>query len=161
MKKGILIALLTVIICRNGFSEGTGQMIETNYDVTIEQLFTGFAREKNMVHLKMGGFSMTLARAFFIDTKGVSSIEVYSFSECSREIRNKFNAAIKNLKDKSYETLVSTSENGERTKVFLKIKDDRIREIVVVTGGNDPALIKIKGKIKPDDVKGVIAKNKK
>ncbi len=159
MKKGILIALLTVIICQGCFSKENGQMIETSDNTTVEQLFADFAKEKSTTHVKVGGFAMALARVF-TDTKGVSGIEVYAFDECGKEVKDKFNTAIKNLNDKSYETLVSTSENGERTKVLLKIKDDYINEIIVVTGGDDPALVKIKGKIKPDDVKSVIDENK-
>jgi hypothetical protein len=159
MKKGIFITLLTVIICQVGFSKKTSQITETSDIVTIERLFIDFAKEKNTVHIKVGGFTMALAR-LFTNTKGVFGIEVYSFYECNREVKNKFNTAVKNLKDKSYETLVSTSKNGEKKKIFLKIKDDCISEIIVIAGGDDPALIRIKGKIKPDDIKSVIDKNK-
>jgi hypothetical protein len=159
MKKGIFIALLTVIICQSCYSKRNSRPIETDNHGTIEQLFTDFAGEKNAVHVKIGGFTMALTRVF-TPAKGVSGVEVYSLDECSKEVKDKFNAAVKNLKDKSYETLVSTSENGERTKVLLKMKENYISEIVVIAGGHDPALIRIKGKIKPGDVKGIIDKNK-
>jgi hypothetical protein len=159
MKKGIFVVLLTAGICQGCFSKKINQPIETDKNVSIEQLFTDFGKEKNTVHVKIGGFTMAFTRVF-TKTKGVSGVEVYSLDECSREVKDKFNTAIKNLKDEAYETLVSTIENGERTKVLLKIKDDFISEIVVVAGGNDPALVRIKGKIKPDDVKNVIKNHK-
>ncbi len=159
MKRGIFITLLAVIICQNCFSKENIEKPESDKKNTVEQLFTNFSKEKNTTHVKIGGFAMSLARVF-TDTKGVSGVEVYSFDECNNNVKDSFNAAIKNLKDNSYETLVSTSENGERTKVLVKIKDDCIHEIVVISGGSDPALVRIKGKIKPDDVKSVIDNNK-
>jgi len=156
MKKGILILCFTAIICQYCFSK---EYIE-NKKYSVEQLFSDFSIEKNTMKVKIGGFAMTLAR-LFTDTKGVSSIEVFSFDECDQKVREQFNAAIKNLKDNTYDTLVSTNENGERTKVLLQIKDNYIHEIVVIVSGNDSALIKIKGKIKPEDVNDVVDNNKK
>ena len=159
MKKGIFITLLAVIICQSSFGKENFLRTEGNKKNTVEQLFSSFSKEKNTVHVKLGSFAMTLAK-IFTDTKGVSGVEVYSFDECDNNIKERFNEAIKNIKDESYETLVSTSEDGERTKILVKIKNDYINEIIVMAGGNAPALVRIKGKIKPDDVKSVIDNNK-
>lgn len=156
MKKGILILCFTAIVCQYCFSKEYTE----NKKYSVEQLFSDFSTKKNTTKVKIGGFGMTLAR-LFTDTKGVSGIEVFSFDECEHEVREQFNAAIKSLKDSNYDTLLSTSENGEQTKVLLKIKDNYIQEIVVIAGGNDPALIKIKGKIKPEDIEDVVDNNKK
>ena len=153
MKKMIFIALLTTIMCQTGFATAPNQQ------TTVDALFSNFSKEKNKTHVKLGGLIMRFANVFS-DSKGVTNLEVFSFEDCDKSVRDNLNEAIKNLKDDTYETLVSTSENGERTKVLVRIKDDYINEIVVATGGDDPALIRIKGKIKPDDVDGVI-KNKK
>ena len=159
MKNGILITLLAFITCLSCFGKESSDKNEAKKQNTVEHLFNTFSKEKNITRVSIGGFTMSLAR-IFTDTKGVSGVEVYSFDECSKSVKENFNAAIKNLKDDSYETLVSTSENGERTKVLVKIKDDFINELVVVTGGESPALVRITGKIKPDDVKSVIENNK-
>lgn len=160
MKKGILILCFTAIVCQYGFSKMCIEKTMSPKKYSVEQLFNDFSIEKNTVKVKIGGFAMTLAR-LFTDTKGVSGIEVFSFDECDLKVKEQFNAAIKNIKDDTYDTLISTNENGEQTKVLLKIKDDCIHEIVVIAGGDDPALIKIKGKIKPDDVESVVENNKK
>ena len=159
MKKSIFVTLLAVIICQGCLGNGNSLRTDEKKIKTVEQLFNSFSQEKNAVHVKVGGFTMSLAR-LFTDTKGVSGVEVYSLDECENSVKEHFNDVIKNLKDNSYETLVSTSKDGERVKVLVKIKDDIITEIVVLAGGNDPALVKIKGKIKPEDVKSVIENNK-
>jgi hypothetical protein len=159
MKKVIFIILLAIIISQGCFSKENSGQSEISGKTTVEQLFYTFSKEKNTTHVSLGSFTMSLAR-LFTDTKGVSGVEVYAFDECENSVKERFNDAIKNIKDSSYETLVSTTDNGERTKVLVKIKDDYISEIVVLAGGNDPALVRIKGKIKPDDVKSVVEKNK-
>ena len=155
MKKRIFITL-AAIFWFQPILYGTAKIGQQN---TVESLFANFSKMKNTTHVKLGGFIMSITN-LFTDTKGVTNIEVFSFDECEQSVKDHLNDAIKNLKDDSYETLVSTTENGERTKVLIKIKDDFINEIIVVTGGNDPAFVRIKGKIKPDDVSSVIDKNK-
>ena len=161
MKKSILITLTAAIICLPCFGKGVSDSKETQQQKnTVEALFANFSKEKNTTHIKIGGLIMAFTRAF-TDTKGVTGVEVFSFEECDGQVKDKLNEAIKNLKDKTYETLISTTQDGENTKVLVKIKDDFINEIVVITGGNDPAFVRIKGKIIPDDIQSVMNDNKK
>ena len=159
MKKSIFIALFTVIICQGSFSMDNSSKAKNNDDYTVDQLLKVFSKEKHTVHVKINKFAMSLVNVFS-DTKGVNEVDVYSFDECDNDVKDRFNDAIKNLKDKDYDTLVSTTEDGERTKVLVKIKNDVISEIVVLAGGSDPAFVRIKGKIKPDDVNSVVKNNR-
>jgi hypothetical protein len=151
--------MLAAFMSRDCFSRGSYETAKAEKKITVEQLFKDFSTQKQATHVKIGGFVMSIS-GLFADTKGVKGIEVYSFDECDNEVKDNFNEAVKKLKDSSYETLISTSEGNQRTKIFIKVKDDYINEIVVIAGGDDPALIRIKGKIKTDDVKSVINNNK-
>ena len=155
MKKGIFLTLLAVITFQPCFSKEN--IIQQKN--TVEALFSSFSKEKNITHVKIDGVIMKFANVFS-DTKGVTGVEVYSFEECNKEVKDKLNNAIKTLKDNTYETIVSSNQNGENTKILVKVKDDFINEIVVIAGGNDPALVRIKGKIKPEDIQSVVDSNK-
>ena len=159
MKKRIFITLLAAILCQPCFSERVTKRSNMQQQNTIDALFKNFSKEKNITHIKLGGLIMTFARAF-TDTKGVTGVEVFSFNECDNQVKDKLNVAIKNLKDSAYETLVSTTQDGENTKVLVKLKEEYINEIVVITGGKDPAFVRIKGKIRPDDIQDVVKNNK-
>ena len=159
MKKIIFITLLAAMLCQPSFSTGIAEMNKTQQRNTVEALFANFSKEKNITHVKIGGLIMTFARAF-TDTKGVSGVEVFSFEECDGQVKEKLNTAIKNLKDSAYETLISTTQDGENTKILVKVKDEYISEIVIVTGGKEPAFVRVKGKIKPDDMQDVVKNNK-
>ena len=159
MKRIFLTSILAAVLCLPCFGKGISENNSAQQKNTVEDLFKTFSKDKNITHVKVGGFVMTLARVF-TDTKGVSGVEVYAFDECDAQVKAKLNTAINNLKDNAYETLVSTTQNGEKTKVLVKIKDNYINEIVVIAAGDDPALVRIKGKIKPDDIQNVVKNNK-
>jgi len=127
---------------------------------SIDQLFNEFSKEKGVTHVSIGKFAMTLVSLFEKDVKGVDGVEVFSFGDCRQSLKDKLNQAIASLKDENYETMISVNDDSERTKILVNVKDDTIRELVVLTTGDDPAIIRIKGKIKPSDVDAVIKNNK-
>jgi hypothetical protein len=51
-----------------------------------------------------------------------------------------------------YETLVRSNENGENVRVLVKMNNEDISELVVVTTGKEAALVKIKGKFNKSDI---------
>ena len=126
---------------------------------SVDQLFTEFAKEKGVTRVGIGKFVMGIA-GLFTDVMGVDGVEVLSFDECNLSVKERLNAAITSLKDKDYETLISVNEDTERTKILVKTDGESIRELIVMTSGDDPVLVRIKGKIKPSDIENVINKNK-
>ena len=103
MKKYIAILIL-ILFCQAGYSQ------------SMDKLFNDFAKQKNVTHVTVGPFLMTM---------------------------------------------VNANEEGNRTKVMVRIDKDIIRELVILTtDGGDDALIRIKGKIKPSDIEKVINDHK-
>lgn len=125
----------------------------------VDQLFKEYSKEKKVVHVSVGKFTMTLA-SLFTDVMGVHGVEVFSFEECEQSVKDKFNREIASLKDENYETLVSVNEAKERTKILVKLKGESIQEMIVLSSGDDPAMVRIKGSIKPSDIEKVINNNK-
>ena len=126
---------------------------------SVDKLFSEFSKEKGVEHVGIGGFTMTLA-GLFTDVMGVKGIEVLSFDSCEQSVKDRLTQAIASLKDENYEPFITVNDETGRTKILVKIKDDFIRELVVLTSGDDPAIVRIKGKIKPSDINNVIDKNK-
>lgn len=146
MKKYVMIAAL-LLICQVGIGQSS-----------VNQLFNDFSKVDSSVKMSLGKFTMTLA-GLFSDTMGVEGIEVFTLNECSSDIIENFNNAARNLKDSEYETLINANEDDSRTKVLVKIKDEMIREMVVISSGRDNVLVRIKGKIKPSDIERITQKH--
>jgi hypothetical protein len=125
---------------------------------TVSRLFSDFSDSKGVEHVNIGKFTMKIARFFGGDTKGVDGVEVLSFDHCESSLKTRLDNAIRSLKDENYETLLTTNEDGEHTKILMKIDHDTISELVVLTTGHDPTLIRIKGKIRQSDISRMVGK---
>lgn len=141
--KRYFVILALLVICQVGNSQ------------TMNQLFNEFSKIEQINHVKIGNITMKLA-SMFTETMGVNGIEVLEFGDCKREVKERFEKAIKELKDPQFETMVTSNEKGSRTKVLVRIENDMIRELVVLTTGNSNALVRIKGKIKQSDIDKVM-----
>lgn len=149
MKKYIAIFVL-LLTCQVGYSQ----------KYSVDALFKEFADTKNSEKVKIGGLMMSFA-GMFTETMGVKGVEVYAFDECDQKVKDKFNKAIRNLNDSSYETMISSNDENGRTKVLVKIEDDIIHELIVISSGNSAALVRVKGKIKPSDIERIAQKHGK
>ena len=126
---------------------------------SVNQLFKEFSKEKGVEYVNVGKTTMKFA-SLFTDVLGVTGVEMLSFDNCDQSVKNRLNKEISSLKDKDYETMISVNEEKERTKVLVKLKNETIKEIIVTVSGDDIALIRIKGNIKPSDIDKVIKDNK-
>lgn len=144
MGKKFTILLLLVAVCQFGYGQKN-----------MDQLFREFSSNEQVTKLNMGKFVLNCAN-LFTDVLGVEGIEILSFDNCGTEFREHFNEVIRNFKDSNYETMVQSNENGGRTKIMIQIKNDVIRELVVLTSGESPALVRIKGKIKKTDIDRIV-----
>lgn len=147
MKK-LLAILFIILTSQAGYAQ-----------VRMNQLFNEFQRESDVTSVNIGKITMRLA-GLFTETMGVDGIEVLDFDDCAQNVKDRLSKAIKDLKDPDYETMVTTNENNSRTKILVNIKEDMIRELVILTTGDDNALVRIKGKIKPSDIERVVKEHK-
>lgn len=146
MKKyGIILVL--ILISHAAFSQ------------TMDKLFMKFANQENVTHVSVGPFLMKISSCF-TKTMGVNSIEILEFSECSNTIRKELATDFKTIKDPKFETLVKTNDGGSHTTIWVRIDKKIIRELIIFTTDEGNALIRIKGKIKPEDIDHVIKDHK-
>jgi len=128
-----------------------------SFGQNIDKLFAEFSDAPNVENVKLNKFLMTLIKPFangedMAGLKGTDSLQVLDLSECSSDIKKEFAEKVKSLIDEGYETLVRSNDNGENVRVMVKVKNEEIRELVVVSTGNDASLVRIKGKFKQSDL---------
>lgn len=130
--------------------------------ISFETLYNNFNQEKNVENVKVGGLLMLLAKPLIAKhTNGlnISSVHVLSLEECSNDTKLRFNKLAERLNDDKYEVLLKSNEKDEKTRIFARFQDEAIRELVIVTTGNEPTLVRIKGKIRPEDVQKLANSN--
>ncbi|MDR1623802.1 MAG: DUF4252 domain-containing protein [Tannerellaceae bacterium] len=144
MIKKIIGMALIAFICQAGYGQKN-----------VNQVFKEFSGHASTNKVSIGRFMMKIA-GMFEDTMGIENIDILNFNNCDNDTKERFSEAIKSLKDPLFETMINSNENGERVKVMLRIKDEIIHELVVLTSGNDPTMIRIKGKIKKSDIEKIV-----
>lgn len=130
--------------------------------ISIETLYNNFHQEKNVEKVKVGGLLMLLSKPFvakYAEGLSISSVQVLSLDECSNNAKLRFNKLAERLNDDKYEVLLKANEKDEKTRIFARFQNEAIRELVIVTMGNEPALVRIKGKIRPEDVQNLVNSN--
>lgn len=129
--------------------------------INVTRLYNEFSGSKNAEKVRLGGLLLSLAKTF--DGKNnemanITGIKVLSLEDCSPEVKRRFGEQVAKLKDNRYETFLNSREDGEKTKILLRFDKNLIRELVIVTTGDDPSLISISGKISPKDIEKWTAK---
>ncbi|GCB35764.1 DUF4252 domain-containing protein [Bacteroides faecalis] len=113
----------------------------------VDQLFNNFRTESDITSVNMDTIATKLA--LFKKSMGVEGIEILRFNDCEQNVKERLDTAIKNLKDPAYETMIKSNKNNSHTRILVKIEENKIRELVILTTGDDYALIRLKGNMDP------------
>lgn len=128
---------------------------------TVNALYQDFAHETNVTKVNLNGVVMALARPFLAKhtSSRITGISVLSLDDCPHHVKERFNNRALDFNDKNYELFVNSNDDDEKVRVFLRFHKNAIREMVVMTLGDSPALIRLKGKIKPSDIENLSKNN--
>lgn len=153
MKKYLLCLVLALTI---------GQM---SYAQSVDKFLRNVSNTENIDKVKIGGFMMSLGKMFggvgnMPVARGVHSLEVYDLSSCDSRVKQDFVNQINNLKDSDgYETLIMAKDKGDNVRIMMKKKKNEISDLVILCmGDEDPAIIKLSGKIKEKDLSELVDK---
>lgn len=153
MNKRLTLVLLCSVLSVSVFCQS---------QISLSSLYNTFSQEENVEKVNIGGLLMFMAKPFvskYAKDCKISSVKVMSLDECSPEVKLRFNRLADMLQDDKYELLLKSNEKGEKTRIFMRFQNDAVRELVVVSMGDNPALISIKGKIKPEHVQKLMNEN--
>lgn len=125
---------------------------------TVDGLFREFRGEENATCVNLPWLPLKLLGLFVDDEAGqivkrISSIRVLEVSDCSREVQERLASKLQTLKMDDYEPLIVVKDEGSHVRMWGKMKDDAIKELVIgVSDDGDAVLCHIKGKLRLDDL---------
>ncbi|NLA15201.1 MAG: DUF4252 domain-containing protein [Bacteroidales bacterium] len=130
------------------FGTVTISLAQKSYDDIVKQ----FASQPRAEYVRLGSFALKLARVFASREeaafmRGIRSINVLSLDECDPQVKEAFRREALLLSESGLELLAEVAENQDHVRVFADIHNDKIRNFVVVSVGENPSLIQIKGLI--------------
>ena len=112
-------------------------------------------RESNL-----NSFVLGLLKPFSSELKGIKSMSIIDAENISSKDYTRFEKIITQCDSDGYETVTSSNEENEIVRILMKIEKEKIREIVIISlEENEISLIRIKGKIDPNQMQNIIEDN--
>ena len=135
---------------------------------SIDDIFNRFKDKDGVEYVNIPPIMLKLGRLFMDKDgtdyrlmKGVKSIQVLDMEGCSSATQKELLQNVNGLRQNGYETLIQTKEKGNVVKLFAKMDEDAIKDLVIFFNDNDECgLTQIKGKIKKDDINVMINDDK-
>lgn len=87
----------------------------------------------------------------------ISSVRVLDLSGCDRKVLARFSKDVNECSTDGYSLLAKVRDDGDDLRVFVRKRDGIIREMLVVSAGDDPAVIQIEGRITEEEAARYIA----
>ena len=136
----------------------------------VSKAFLKYSCKSGVTTVIVPGWLIGLAGTFgdFNDEEqellsSIDKVKVLSIEDTDLNARvnlhNEFYSRINS--DKSFEELLVVRDANENVTIFGKIDENVIREMVILVGGDDNAMIYLKGEIKPELINNLAHKNSK
>lgn len=150
--------IIAVMVLMLGFQMSQAQ--------TVDGIFREFRGEEDAVCMKVPWLPIKLIGLFADDEAGqiasrINSIRVMDLSDCPTQVQERFAAKMERLKLKGYAPLLVVKDGGSRVRMWGKMKGEKIKELLIGVSGddNEPALIRIKGNLRMDDLNFTMSEN--
>lgn len=131
---------------------------QSAFAININSIFGEFKEEKKAEYVRIPRFLIWVGKCFSDDKEDkeilgkISSIKVLSLEGCNENVKKRFSKRVSHLNDDNYDILMKVKENDQLVTVMTKQKKNTIKELVIVCGGDDCALISIKGNFNEKDI---------
>ena len=128
-----------------------------------DDLFREFKKEPCAEYVMIPSYVMAIGKMFMNNdpdarmAKKVKTIRVLDMERCPKEVRRRFERRVNTLRRKGYEPMIRVNEDGEQAHIYIRIKDDLVRELLIACSEADECtLVQIKGKFTKEDMTQLI-----
>ncbi len=126
----------------------------------IDDLTQTISKFPRVEKVNLNPFLLTMLKPFSSELKGFKSLCAINAEELSRQNYKKVKKILDQCNTTEYETVVSETDADEIARIWIKTDEQYIREIVIIALENDEvSLVRIKGKIDPQQLSNIIAEN--
>ncbi len=148
MKKLFLLAVLSAT-----FAFAYGQK-------SIDALFDRYAGKDGFTTVTINGSLLRLAKCLGNEgdednsmPASVTEVRILSQEDKSLHAGNFYDMVIGDIDLKKYEEFMRVKDSGQDFRILVRTEGRRIKELLIIAGGEDNALIQIKGDLSLDEAK--------
>jgi hypothetical protein len=130
---------------------------------SIDALFEKYAGKEGFTTVTLKGDLLKLARCFDNDgdhddnsiPSGLTEIRILSQEDKSMKVGNFYEMVIKDIDLNTYEEFMRVKESDQDLRMLVRTDGNKFREFLLIAGGDDNAVIQIKGNLTFDDAKKI------
>ena len=149
MKKLLLFAVLTIT-----FTFAYGQK-------SIDALFDKYAGKDGFTTVTINGNLLKLARCFDKDADhddnsfpaNITEIRILTQEDKTLKVENFYDMVIKDIDLNVYEEFMRVKDSDQDLRMLVRTEGKKFKEFLLIAGGEDNAMIQIKGNLTFDDAK--------
>jgi hypothetical protein len=148
MKKLLLFAVLSIT-----FTFVYGQK-------SIDALFEKYSGKEGFTTVTINGNLLKLAKWFGSDddhdnsvSASINEIRILSQEDKTLQVGNFYDMVIKDIDLKAYEEFMRVKESDQDLRMLVRTDGKRLKEFLLIAGGDDNAVIQIKGDLTIDEAK--------
>jgi len=126
---------------------------------SVDDLFDKYAGKDGFTTVTINGGLLKFAK-WFSDDKDVDAlpsditeIRILAQEDEHMKVDNFYNSVINGIDLKNYEEFMRVKKSDEDLRMLVRVDGDRFREFLLIAGGNDNALIQIKGNMSLEEAK--------
>lgn len=120
---------------------------------SINDLFEKYGGKDGFTTVTINGNLLKLARCFEDDNdKGddalpqdITTIRILAQDDESLKVDNFYNMVMKDIDLKDYEEFMRVKDSENNMRMLVRVEGNRFKEFLLIVGGEDNALIQIKG----------------
>jgi hypothetical protein len=118
---------------------------------SIDDLFDKYAGKDGFTTVTINGSILKLAHCFGDDNEEdalpahITEIRILAQEDDHMKVDNFYNSVIDGIDLKNYDEFMRIKKSDEDVRMLVRSDGDRFREFLLIAGGNDNAVIQIKG----------------
>ena len=126
---------------------------------SIDDLFDRYAGKDGFTTVTINGNLLKWARNLGDNDEdnsfplNISEIRILAQEDKSISVENFYNMVIKDIDLKNYDEFMRVKNSGENLRMLVRSEGNRFKEFLLIAGGEDNALIQIKGSMTYEDAK--------
>jgi len=157
MKRLQLLAILTIT-----FTFAYGQK-------SIDALFEKYAGKDGFTTVTIDGNLLKLAKCFSNDEEdndnqmsaNITEIRILTQDDENMKVENFYDLVMKDIDLKKYEEFMRVKESDQDLRMLVRTDGNRFKEFLLIAGGDNNAVIQIKGDLSFNDAKKLSADARK
>jgi len=138
-----------------GVTSGYGQK-------SIDNLFDKYSGKNGFTTVTINGSLLKLVKLLDADSAadsdipaGLTEIRILSQEDKSLNVGNFYDMVIKDIDLKDYEEFMRVKEVNQDLRMLVRTEGKRLKEFLMIAGGDDNAIIQIKGDLSFEDARKV------